>query len=540
MRVTPSVLAMLLAFGLAGPVLAQPVSAQQVLAQDATSQEAAPEATAPQDTAPADAASDAAAPQQDAAPQEAAPDESASGDQSAPLLDEAQLEQLVAPIALYPDPLLAQVLIAATYPLEVVQAERWVEAHKDLKGDALTEAVDQQDWDNSIKALAAVPDVLSMMNQNLDWTSDLGDAVLAQQDDVMAAVQSLRLKAQENGKLESNDQQTVTVQQEVNQQPVVVIQPTQPQTVYVPYYEPQVVYGGWAYPDYPPYYFPPRPGYVVGGAIATGLAWSAGFAIGNAIWGDGFDWHHDDIRVNVNRNVNIHDNNVKIGNWQHNSYHRRGVNYNNQQVKNKYAKANTSNKRPDYRGRGPGKAPGGKGPGKGPGGGPDLANRPGGGGKPGPGGANRPDIGNIKPGPGGDKRPSVGDLEAELKRKPGAGNVKPGQGGKPAIGKAPDIKKPNAPKPNVPKPKIAKPDIKKPSAPKPNVAKPNIKKPSAPKPQAKPQVKRPSGNAFNKGDGAKAKSFSNRGKASVGHRSPSHMARAPARRPSGGAHRRRR
>ena len=225
------------------------------------------------------------------------------------LLDEGQLDQLIAPIALYPDPLLAQVLIASTYPLEVVQAERWVKKNKDLKGDALDEALAKEDWDDNVKALVEVPDVLEMMNKDLDWTSNLGDAVLAQ----------------ENGKLESNDQQTVTVKQEVNvapapadepaaQQPapqqVIVIEPTSPETVYVPYYQPSVVYGSWPYPDYPPYYFEPRPGYIFGGALATGLAWSAGFAIGNAIWGDGFDWRGDNIRVNVNRNVNINNNNV--------------------------------------------------------------------------------------------------------------------------------------------------------------------------------------------------------------------------------------
>ena len=219
----------------------------------------------------------------------------------------------------------------------------------------MTTALADQDWDDSIKALVAVPDVLSMMNEQLDWTTKLGDTVLAQQADVMDAIQRLRLKAQANGKLESTAQQKVSVSEpEGSAQPVVVIEQASPETVYVPYYDPAVVYGPWPYPDYQPYYFRPGPGWVVGGAIATGLAWSAGFAIGNAIWGDGFDWRHNDIRVNVNRNVNINNKNVNVTNWQHNSVHRRGVSYNNTQVKNKFANANikAGDKKLDFRGRG--------------------------------------------------------------------------------------------------------------------------------------------------------------------------------------------
>ena len=403
------------------------------------------------------------------------------------LLDQGELDQLVAPIALYPDPLLSQVLIASTYPLEVVQAERWAEKNKDLEGDALNGALAKQDWDDSVKALAAVPDVLAMMNEDLDWTSKLGDAVLAQQADVMDAIQRLRALAQSNGKLESNEQQTVTVTEgtvepsageaeqpmaEQATQPVIVIEPTSPETVYVPYYQPSVVYGGWPYPDYPPYYFEPRPGYIFGGAIASGIAWSAGFAIGNAIWGDGFDWRGDNIRVNVNRNVNINNNNVNVSNWEHNSYHRRGVNYKNTEVRNKFSKGNIADKRPDFRGRGDGlgdrrpgggnladkkpdfggKGPGGKGPGgKGPGGG-GLTDK-------------KPDLGGKKPDLG--KRPNVGDMQAALKQKP-------------------DVKKP---------------DLSK-----------------------KPNVQRPGGNAFDARDGAKAKDFAKRGQASAGNRSPSKIA----------------
>src|SRR5580692_1268886 len=189
---------------------------------------------------------------------------------SAQLLKPAELDQLVAPIALYPDPLLAQVLMASAYPLDIVQAERWLEANKNLKGDALKAAVDKQAWDDSVKSLVATPDVLAMMSTKLDWTQKLGDAVLAQQPDVMDAVQRLRAKAQTNNELTSTKEQSVTVTQVQNRQ-VIAIQPTDPNTVYVPYYDPTVVYGDWPYPEYPPYYFG-APGYIAAGVIATGIA----------------------------------------------------------------------------------------------------------------------------------------------------------------------------------------------------------------------------------------------------------------------------
>src|SRR5271167_3292491 len=139
-----------------------------------------------------------------------------AGTPGAPLLKPAELDQLVAPIALYPDPLLAQVLMASAYPLDIVQAERWLEANKNLKGDALKAAVDKQSWDDSIKSLVATPDVLQLMSGKLDWTQKLGDAVVAQQPDVMDAIQRLRTKAQANNKLQSTKEQKVTVQQVQN------------------------------------------------------------------------------------------------------------------------------------------------------------------------------------------------------------------------------------------------------------------------------------------------------------------------------------
>ncbi|MGZ7060569.1 MAG: DUF3300 domain-containing protein, partial [Candidatus Angelobacter sp.] len=264
-----------------------------------------------------------------------------------------ELDALVAGIALYPDTLLSLVLMASTYPLEVVQADRWAKDNKNLKGDQLKAAVEKQAWDDSVKSLVATPDVLSMMSTKLDWTQKLGDAVLAQQADVMDAIQRLRTKAEANNKLTSTSQQKVTKKQEQGKQ-VIVIEPTEPNTVYVPYYDPAVVYGGWPYPAYPPYYFPP-PGYIAGGIIAGGIAFGTGYALGRwasggNYWGGGVNWGGNNI--NINRPVNI--NNVG-NNWQHRPEHRQGVRYNNANVQQKFGNNNLrggSQNRMDYRGRG--------------------------------------------------------------------------------------------------------------------------------------------------------------------------------------------
>jgi len=205
-------------------------------------------------------------------------------------LKPAELDQLVAPIALYPDSLLAEVLMASAYPTDVVRAERWLESHKNLKGDALKAAIAKQDWDDSVKSLVATPDVLKMMSQKLDWTAKLGDAVVAQQPDVMDAIQRLRARAQENDKLKSSPQQNVTVSQVEGRQ-IIAIEPTNPDTIYVPYYNPAVVFGTWPYPDYPPYYWEPPP-YIGYGLWGVGLAFGAGWALGNwgNYWGGNINW----------------------------------------------------------------------------------------------------------------------------------------------------------------------------------------------------------------------------------------------------------
>jgi hypothetical protein len=267
-----------------------------------------------------------------------------------PLLKPAELDQLLAPIALHPDPLLSEVLIASTYPLEVVQADRWAKSNKALKGDALTAALAKQSWDDSVKSLVQVPSVLTMMSEQLDWTQKLGDAVLAQQADVMDSIQRLRARARANGKLESTKEQTVTVKTE-DQKQYVVIEPTSPTEIYVPYYEPAAVYGDWPNPDYAPYYFPPPYGYIPGAALATGVAFAAGVAVRHAFWGN-CDWGRGNINVVANRSVDIA--NINRGKWEHNADHRQGVKYNNADVRQKFAKTDIQAgkaARQDFRGK---------------------------------------------------------------------------------------------------------------------------------------------------------------------------------------------
>ena len=190
----------------------------------------------------------------------------------------AKLEQLVAPIALYPDALLSQVLMASTYPLEVVEADRWVKANSNLTGKALDDALAQKSWDPSVISLCQTPQLLDRMSKNLDWTQDLGNAFLAQESDVMATVQTLRTEAYKSGNLKSTPQQKV-----VQESQVIIIQPANPQIVYVPYYDPMVVYGPyWGYPSpYYPGWYAPWPGQ----AFVRGFAWGMGFAIGNSLFG---------------------------------------------------------------------------------------------------------------------------------------------------------------------------------------------------------------------------------------------------------------
>src|SRR5215471_13770072 len=202
-----------------------------------------------------------------------------------------EADALVAPIALYPDQLLGKILIASTYPLEVVQAARFAEQNANLKGADLEKALASQSWDDNVKGLVHVPVVLKMMNDRIDWTQKLGDAFLAQQEDVLAAIQRLRAKAQANGNLKSTPQQTVStapVQSDSSgsQEQAIVIQSTSENTVYVPYYDTKTVYGGWSEPAYPPYYWPPPASYYPPYA-GYGLAFATGAIIGAAFWNNG-------------------------------------------------------------------------------------------------------------------------------------------------------------------------------------------------------------------------------------------------------------
>ena len=275
-----------------------------------------------------------------------------------PAFQQAELDQILAPIALYPDSLLAQIFMASTYPLEVVQADRWAKQNKSLKGEALTAALEQQPWDPSVKSLVNFSQVLGMMSEKLDWTQKLGDAFLAQQKDVMDSVQRLRRQAMEAGSLKTTPEQQVIVEKET-----IVIQAASPQVVYVPTYNPTVVYGTWAYPSYPPaYYYPP--GYAAGTAL---LSFGAGMAVG-AAWGYAWgncNWNGGDVDVDVNRNTNIN-NNINRGNyqrgqgqgqgqgsWQHNPEHRKGVSYRDQGTAQKFDRASTNDavrSRDNYRG----------------------------------------------------------------------------------------------------------------------------------------------------------------------------------------------
>jgi uncharacterized membrane protein YgcG len=246
-----------------------------------------------------------------------------------------QLDQLLAPIALYPDALLSQVLMGATYPLEIVEAARWSQANPNLKGDAAVAAVKDKSWDVSVKSLTAFPQTLQMMSNQLDWTQKLGDAMIGQQKDVATAVQRLRAKAEAAGNLKSTPQQKVTTQSSGGAN-AIVIEPANPEVMYVPYYNPAWAYGPWPYPAYPPPYYPPPPNY--GAALMTGMMFGLGVAAGAAMFGGwhwgygGGGWGNSYTTVNVNRATSISANNFngdryRNGQWNHDPAHRDGVPY---------------------------------------------------------------------------------------------------------------------------------------------------------------------------------------------------------------------
>lgn len=249
-------------------------------------------------------------------------------------LSMAQLQSLVAPIALYPDALLSQMLMAATYPLEVAEADNWLKNNSRLSKSQLEDALKNQTWDNSVKSLVSFPNALDMMGSKLDWTQKLGDAYLAQPKEVMQAVQALRAKAKQAGNLKSSEQITVSADPQSN----IIIQPANPQVIYVPTYNPAVVYGAWPYPAYPPYpVYNPAWGF---------MSFGVGLAVGAALWSTPH-WGSGSITVN-NNNFNRFNNNVnnfqnrapeRVGSssaWNFNSAHRGNVPYSNSALANRY------------------------------------------------------------------------------------------------------------------------------------------------------------------------------------------------------------
>jgi hypothetical protein len=291
-----------------------------------------------------------------------------------PVFTQEQLDQMLAPVALYPDPLLAQLLMASTYPGEIAEAVTWSKAHPDAKGDDAVKQVASQPWDPSVQALVAFPQVLATLGQDPVWVQRLGDAFLAQPDDVMNGVQRLRHQAQAAGNLQTNQYQNVTIQNVAPPAPApapaptatdsapapapassstIIIQPADPQVVYVPTYNPTTTYGTWAYPASPPAYYPPPPAYYPGQALMAGLAFGTGVAIVGALWGE-CDWGNNDVDIDVNRYNSINSNN-RINNnqnkWTHNSAHRNGVPYRDNRSREQYGRQlDGANQRQAYRG----------------------------------------------------------------------------------------------------------------------------------------------------------------------------------------------
>jgi len=267
--------------------------------------------------------------------------------------EQEELDQMLAPIALYPDSLLAQILMAATYPLEVVQAEQWTKVNKNLPGDQLNDALDKIDWDPSVKALMPFPQVLSMMTENLEWTQRLGDAFLDQQDEVMDTIQRLRRKAEAAGNLRDTQEEKMIMDGDV-----IDIEPAQSEEVYVPVYDPAEVYGPWWYPAFPAFFFRPPRGMVIGfhGAMGFGRGIAVGGAWGRA-WGH-WDWRNHSVdvnidrHINVNRSTNIRPTSIQTTRWQHDPSHRRGISYRNEANQERYGQMNRAavDSRRDFRG----------------------------------------------------------------------------------------------------------------------------------------------------------------------------------------------
>ncbi len=254
-----------------------------------------------------------------------------------PSFSQAELDQMLAPIALYPDTLLAQILIASTYPLEVVQAARWQRDNPGLEGVALVNQAAEMGWDPSVQSLTAFPEVLSRMNEELEWTQRLGEAFLQQEEEVMDSIQGLRERAYTAGTLQ--EQEHIRVKRE---REIIIIESANPQIIYVPYYQPTVVYGGWWWPAYPAVYWaPPVPGR--GGAY--GFYWGSGIWVSSGFYYSSWDWPRRQIVVNVNH---YHYGKRHYGTptyprtgatrWQHSAVHRRGTVYRSEHLNQRYGR----------------------------------------------------------------------------------------------------------------------------------------------------------------------------------------------------------
>src|SRR6266852_7192939 len=274
-----------------------------------------------------------------------------------------ELDQMLAPIALYPDSLLSQIFMASTYPLEVVEAARWSKANPGLKGEDAVNAVGERDWDASVKSLAAFPQVLAMMDQQLEWTARLGDVFVAQEPQVMETVQSLRQKAYAAGNLRSTQQASVYQQGDA-----LAIEPASPEMVYVPYYDPRVVYGPWWWPAYPPVYWAPWPGYYAYPGYAVGFAWGVGITVDAGFFFSTCDWRQRHVTVvnvtNVTNITNVNVNRQVVVNrpasartvpavWQHDPAHRRGVPYHIESLQQRFGRTTLASQRRDFHWQGP-------------------------------------------------------------------------------------------------------------------------------------------------------------------------------------------
>ncbi|MBI5556720.1 MAG: DUF3300 domain-containing protein [Deltaproteobacteria bacterium] len=257
-----------------------------------------------------------------------------------------ELAQMLAPIALYPDALLSQILMASTYPIEVIEADRWRKQNPALQNEALDTALLDQDWDPSVKAVCHFPSILTLMSERISETTNIGNAFLAQETEVMAMVQELRARARQQGNLNTTAEQKVIVEKET-----IIIEPANPRVVYVPYYDPYIIYGPWWYPDYRPYYWGP-PGVNLGLGISFWPGFYFGFSFGNWAY---FDWHHRSIYYHVHNRPRFvrHERWVKKpGRWNHVPHHRRGVAYRDKHTAQRYGQHRYRSReyRPDTRG----------------------------------------------------------------------------------------------------------------------------------------------------------------------------------------------